>query len=195
MPDKVRAFVRQKETESGRHQLTDRIEAARSSGPEEGLQLGEGELDRIEIGTVGREKAEVGPGLLDRGAHLGLLVHRQVVHHDDVAAAQRGDQDLFDIGAERDRVDRPVEHGRRAQLGGAQRRDDRVSLPVATGRVIGDARPARTPPVAPEQIGRDARFVEEDILTGVVQRQALAPLSARGGDISATLFGCVYGFF
>ena len=38
--------------------------------------------------------------LLDRGPHLGLLVDREVVEHDDIAGAQRRHQHLFDVGEE-----------------------------------------------------------------------------------------------
>jgi hypothetical protein len=61
--------------------------------------------------------------------------------------------------------------------------------------VIGDARTARTPRIPAEQIGRDARFIDEDQPVGAVERLPGAPLSSRGGDISAALFGGVYGFF
>jgi hypothetical protein len=61
--------------------------------------------------------------------------------------------------------------------------------------VIRDARAARTAPISAEQIGGDARFVDEDKSGGIVERLPRAPLPARGGDISATLFGGVYGFF
>ena len=102
---------------------------------------------------------------------------------------------MLDIGAKRRAVEGTVKDRRRAQLGGAQRRDDRVGLPVATRRVIGHARPPRTPRIPTEQIGGDARFVDEDKPAGVVERLPLAPLPSRGGDISALLFGGVYGFF
>jgi hypothetical protein len=195
MPDIVRAFVRQEEGECGRHQRADVIEGARPRRPQERFQLGEGEFDRIEIGTVRRKETELRSRLLDRRAHLGLLVDRQVVHHDDIAGAQRGDEDLFDIGPEHHGVDRAIEHRRRTQLGGAQSRDHRVGLPVTARRVIRDARAARTARIPTEQIGSDPRFVNEDIPVGVVERLPRAPPAACGGDISAPLFGGVYGFF
>jgi hypothetical protein len=61
--------------------------------------------------------------------------------------------------------------------------------------VIRRARATRTAGVPPEQIGGDAGFVDEDKPGGVVERLPRAPLPARSGDISATLFGGVYGFF
>ena len=195
MPDVVRALVREEEAEGRRHQRADLVEAPGTRGPQERLQLREGEFDGIEIGTVRWKKTELGPGLLDRRAHVGVLVDRQIVHDDHIPPTQGGDQDLLDVGAEGHRVDRAVEHGRRAQRRGAQPGDHGVGLPVATRRVIRDTRAARTAGIPPEQIGSDAGFVDEDKPAGVVERLARAPLPARGSDISATLFGGVYGFF
>ena len=76
------------------------------------------------------------PRLLDRGADLGLFVGGEIVEHNDIARAQRRHQDLLDVGEERGVVDRPIEDRRRGQLGGAERRDDGVRLPVAARRVI-----------------------------------------------------------
>jgi hypothetical protein len=61
--------------------------------------------------------------------------------------------------------------------------------------VIGDARTARTARIPAEQIGSDSRFVDEDESVGGVERLPLAPLASCGRDISAPLFGGVYGFF
>ncbi len=81
-------------------------------------------------------------GLLDRGTNLGLLVGGEIVEDDHITRPERGHEDLLHIGAERDAVDRAVEHRRGGHLGGAQRRDHRVGLPMATGRVIRNARAA-----------------------------------------------------
>src|SRR4030095_335456 len=106
-------------------------------------------LGRIEVRTVGWEKPQLRTRLFNRRAHLWLLVGGEVVEHHDVAAAQRRDQDLLDVRAERDVIDGAIEHGRGRQLGGPERRDDGVRLPVATGRVIRDPQPAWAPSVSP----------------------------------------------
>jgi hypothetical protein len=195
VPDVVRALIRQKQCESGTDQLADVLEGAWTNGAEERLEFREREFDWVEIGTVRREKAQVRTGLLDGKADLGLLVGGEIVEHDHIAAAQRGHEDLLHIGPERDVIDRAVKHGRGRQLGRAQRRDHRVGVPVAARRVIRDARAAQTTGIAAEQIGGDARFVDEHVGAGIVKRQQVGPPTARGRDVSATLFGCVYGFF
>ncbi len=148
MPDVVRALVRPEEPEGRSHQLADVVERARTRGAEERLQFRERLFDRIEVGTIGRKKSQERTRLLNRDAHLGLLVAGEIVEHDDITGAQRGDQDVLDVGAEGGVVDRSVEHGRRGQLRGAECRDHRVRLPVAARRVIPYARPAKAAGVA-----------------------------------------------
>ena len=120
-------------TFSGREQIkrgsdegVDVVEATRPRRPQECFQFGERELDRIEVGTVGRQKAELRADAFDRSADRRLFVDGQVIEHHDVARSQRGHQDLFDIGLETWTVDGPIEHGGRADALEPQGGDDRV---------------------------------------------------------------------
>ena len=126
MPDVICAFVWHEEPQGRRHQLADMVERARTCSAEERFQFGEGQFDRIEVGTVGREKSQERPGLLNREANLGLLMGDEVVEHDDIATLKRGHQDLLDVGAERGVVDRSIEDGRCRQLSWAERRNHGV---------------------------------------------------------------------
>ena len=148
MGDVVGALVRHEEPEGRRHQFADVVERARTRGPHQGFQFREGHLDRIEVGTVGRQKSELRARGFDRRAHLGLLMDGEVVEHDDIAPSERGHEDLLDVGAERDGVDRAIEDRRGRQLGGAERGDYRVRLPMAARGVIRNARPARASRIA-----------------------------------------------
>lgn len=195
MPDIVRALVGRKELQGGGQQVAHVVERARTRRAEERLQFREGQFDRIEVRTIGREKSQERTGLLNRGAHLRLFMGGEIVEHDDIARPQHGHQDLLDIGAERVLVDRTIEHGRRGQLCGAERSDHGVRFPVAARRVIPDARAAKTPGVAAQQIRGHARFINEDVLARIAEGQRLAPLPPAGCDIRATLFVGVYGFF
>ena len=62
-------------------------------------------------------------------------------------------------------------------------------------RMVVQARPPRTSPVPTQQIRRDAAFVEEHIVTGIMERLPVAPLPTLRGHISASLFVGVYRFF
>ena len=134
-------------------------------------------------------------GLLDGDADLRLFMGGEIVEHDDVAGAKRADQHLVDVGAKGLVIDRAIKDRRRRELGRPERRDDRMSLPVTARRVIRHPVAARTARVAPQQIGCDARFVDEHILARVMDRQCFDPTTPRGRDISAALFLGVYGFF
>jgi hypothetical protein len=102
---------------------------------------------------------------------------------------------VLDVGAKRLVVDRAIEHCGGGQRGRPEGRNDGVRLPVSAGRVIRDAGTPRTPSVAPEEVGGDARFIHEDKVPRVVERQRLAPLAAIGRDIRAPLLVGVYAFF
>jgi hypothetical protein len=70
-----------------------------------------------------------------------------------------------------------------------------MGLPMPTRGVITEPQAARTAAVATQQIGGDAGFVEEDVVTRVAQRLGVLPAAARGGDVRAPLFVGVYRFF
>ena len=195
MSDVVPTFGRREECERGGDEGGDLIEAARPRRAQERFQFGEREFDRIEVGTVGRQESEVRAGGLDRGPHLGLFVHRQVVEDDDVAAVQRRHQDLLDVGQEARIVDGAIEDRGRGQAVRPQRDDDRVRLPVTARRVIVEARAPETPTVAAKQVGRDAAFIEKDVLPRVAERQPVSPAAALSGDVGAPLFVGVDRFF
>ena len=110
----MRHSSRREQLERDRDELDDLVEAARSRGAQEGFQLRKREFDRIEVRTVRRQKAEPGADAFNRGLDVRLFVHREVVEDDDVAGAQRRDEDLLDVREERGVVDRAVEdRGRR----------------------------------------------------------------------------------
>jgi hypothetical protein len=193
--DVVRAFIGHKEPECRSHRLADVLKGARAHRAEERLQFGECLFDRIEVGAVRRKKPQERTNLLNRSPNLGVLVDREVVEHDHIAAAQRRHQDWLDVGQEGDGVDGAIEHGRCGQLRRTEGGDHGVCLPVAARRVIRNAGPAQAPRIEPQQIRGHARFIHEDVLAGIVERQRLDPLAARGRDIRSTLFVSVYGLF
>lgn len=69
----IAIFRRGEELERRCAQGGEVIEGARPRGAQKRFQFGEREFDRIEIGTLGRQKAEVGANLLNGGADLRCL--------------------------------------------------------------------------------------------------------------------------
>ena len=85
----------------------------RSAALQKRLEFGEGVLDRVEIGAVGRKVQQRRACGYYGGADAWALMAAQIIHGDDAARGKRGDQNLIDIGLEPDAVEGAVDdHGR-----------------------------------------------------------------------------------
>ena len=195
MPGVIGAFVGREEAERYGDEAADLLVVTRAGGAQERFEFGEREFDRIEIRTVGREESQVRAHLLDRHPDLGLLMHPEVVQHDDISRSQRGHQHLFDVGEETRTIDRPIKDRWGAETLEPQRGNHRVGFPMTAGRVVREPQAARTPAVAPEEIGGNAALIEKDVLPHVAERLPRAPVTPLSGDVGAALFVGVYGFF
>ena len=193
--DVIRAFRGGEEFERDRHQGGDVVEGPRPGRAQERLQFGKHLLDWIEIGTVRRQKSELRANAFDRRANFGLLVDGQVVEDDHIAWSERGHQNLVDIRAKTEIVDRAIKDGRRRHRIDPQRGNHGAGFPVATGGVIAEPRPARAPAIAAQQIGGDAALIEEDVLPHIAEWQPLAPPAPLSGDVGTALFVGVNRFF
>jgi hypothetical protein len=171
------------------------IETPRPCCAEQRFQFREGQLNRIEVGTIGRQESELRTDGFDRRAHLRLFVDRQIVEDDHIAAPQRGHEDLFDVSEKARIVDRPIKYRRCREAVLSQRRHHGVGLPVAARRVIAQPRAPPTPAVATNQVGCHAALVEKDVLPHIVQRQPRTPAATLNDDVGPPLFVGVYGFF
>ena len=195
MPEEISAFIGGEETQRGGDQVADMVKGPGTCGPDERFQFRERQFDGIEVRAVGRQEAELGADGFDRRAHRGVFVDGEVVEHHHIARAQRGHQDLVDVGEKRRRVDRSVEHGWGAEALEAQCRHDRVRLPMAAGRVVAEAGAAQAAAVPAQQIRRDAAFIQKHILLRVAERLPQLPLPPGPGDIRPALLVGVYRFF
>ena len=101
---------------------------------------------------------------------------------------------MLDVREERGVIDRAVEDRGRGQAVHTQPRHHGMRLPMAARRVIPEAHAARTAAIATQQIGRHARFVDEDVGAGGVERLRGVPLATGGRDVRPPLFVGVYGF-
>jgi hypothetical protein len=195
MSDEIPTLIWRKQLERDRHELDDVVEAAWPHCPQKRLQLRERHFDRIEVGTVRREESEPSTGAFNRGQHFWLFVRRQVVEDDNIAGPQCRDEDLFDIREERGVINGAVEDRGRHQSVDAQPSDHRVRLPMPARRVIAEAHAAGAAAIAAQQIGRHARFIDEDVGPRVVERLRGVPLATGRRDVRPALFVGVYGFF
>ena len=162
---------------------------------EERFQFREPEFDRIQVGAIWRQVPELRARRLDPRADALDVMGGQVIHHDDVADVERRDEDLVKVGEKAVPVHRPIEQPGRGQAGDPQRPHERAGLPVMMRRVIVHARAAPAPAVAPEEVRRDATFIEKREAGGVNRRGDASPVGPRGGDVGAILFGRAHRFF
>jgi len=162
---------------------------------EEGLQLGEGHLDRVEVGAVGRQEAQFGAGPLDGVAHGGGLVGGQVVHDDDVAGPERRHQDLLDVSQEGAAMHGTIEHHGCRHAAGSQGADEGGGLPVA----VRHRRPATlaTPGASAtaSHLGRRPRLIDEHQAIGIQFRLEFEPSLPPPQDVRTLLLAGVRGFF
>jgi hypothetical protein len=195
VPNEIAAFGGCEEAERDRDQIAHVVKRPRTRGSDEGFQFREGEFDRIEIWAVRRQEAELRADGFDRCAHRRLFMDGEIVEHDHIAGAERGDQDLLDVGEKRRIVDRPVEDGRGGEAIEAQRRDDGMRLPMTAGRVVEQACAAQTAAVPTQQIRRDPAFIQKQILRHMAERLPRLPLPPGRSDFRPTLLVGVYRFF
>ena len=143
-----------------------------AGGTHEGFELREAELNGIEVWTVGRQRPERGADALDRAADARDFVRGESVGDHDVPGSQRGHEDLFDRGKETRPVDGAVEDPGRGQARHPQRGEKRTGLPPGARRVVVDAGPAEGPTIPPQEIVRNAGFVEKDQACRIPGRRA-----------------------
>ena len=163
--------------------------------PQDRFQLRKRVLDRIQIGTVFREKPERRADVFNRAADCRTLVTRQIVHDEDVAGRERRDQDLFDVREEAHAVDRAVKNGRGGEPGHAERREKRRGVPASIRRMVGNAGAVQPAAIPPHEVGAHATFIEKHETRGIEPGGRGVPRDPRERDISAIVFRCAYGFF
>ena len=162
---------------------------------QDGFELGESLLDRIEIGAVGGKKPKLGPGGFNRDFDSGAFVSAEIVHDHDIAGAQRRNQFLLDISGELLSVDRSIENAGRGQPVVAQGGEEGRRLPMTERRVADQPLANLTPAVARRHVRRRPGFIDEDELARVEGRLLLPPCGARGGYVRTLLLGCAKCFF
>lgn len=159
------------------------------------LELGEGLLDRIEIGRVRWQVEQVCAGRLYGLANTGDLVAGQVVHDDDIAGLEAGGENLLAIGLEGGAVHRPVEHHGGAQATQAQAGDEGGRFPMSPRYRREQAFAAPGSAAQPGHVGFGAGFVDEDKTFRLEPGLPLAAMLTLSRNVGAILFRRPLGFF
>lgn len=159
------------------------------------FELGEGLLDRIEIGRVGRQVEQVGAGRLYGFTNTGDFVAGQVVHDDDIAGLEAGGKNLLGIGLEGGAVHGPVQHHGGTQAAQAQAGDEGGCLPMSPRRRGAQALATPGAAAQPGHVRFGAGFVYEDKPFRVEPSLPPAPELTLLRDVGAILFRRPLGFF
>ena len=162
---------------------------------EECFDLGERQLDWVEVRAVGRQEAQLGACGLNRLADGRRFVSRQIVHHDDVAWLECGREDLLDIGEERRAVHGSVERHWRRHPFKTERANECGRLPVAMRHGRPAALASGRAAIAAGHLGRGSAFVDEDQALGVEIGLPIEPGYASPGDVRSILFASMRRLF
>src|SRR5215813_6544331 len=128
------------------------------------LDFGKALLDRIEIGTVGRQIAQCSVHRFDDLAHPISLVSRQVIDDDDVAWPQRRRQAFLQIFDEDRTVHRAIDDERSGEAIKPKPGHKGHGLPVAPRNAADNPATALGPSEKPRHLGRCPGLINEDQL-------------------------------
>jgi hypothetical protein len=143
------------------------IDGALLSGAHPVLDLGEGLLDRIEVGRVWRQIPEPCAGGFNQAAQGSRLVAAEIVHDDDVARLKLRNEDLLNIGAEAFAVDGAIEQARRGEAVAAQGAKECQRPPVAVWREAPHPLALWPPSAQWGHVGLDPGLVDKDQAPGI----------------------------
>ena len=99
----------------------------------EGLYLAPHHLDRVEVGGVGGKKADMGTGVFDQSEGEFIFMGAEVVHDDDVAVTQRGDEHFAHVCLEDLGVGRALDGHASGGAVQSHRGDHRGGTPMPVG--------------------------------------------------------------
>jgi hypothetical protein len=162
---------------------------------QKGFQLGEGFLDGVQVGAVGRQIFQRGSSRFDEFLDPGSRVARQIVHDDDVAFGERGREAFFHPFLERGGVHGFVVSLLRHEAAQAQAGDKRDILIVAVRDA--DAQSPAAP--ASAALARHLRgrpgLIDEHEFGRIEIELAVEPLLASLQDVRALLLLGMRRFF
>ena len=159
------------------------------------FDFSEGLLDWIEVGRVWRQVPEPCARILDHLPDGGRLVGAKIIHDDNIAGLERGDELLFDIGAEALAVDGPVEDARGGEAVAAQRAQKGQRAPAAVWGKGAQPLAFWSPAAQRRHVGLDPGLIDENQAPGFEVGLPGTPSPPPARDIDAALFKGEQCFF
>jgi hypothetical protein len=154
---------------------------------EDGFELGESQLNGIEIGRVGRDKQDLAGAVANQLGDVRRFVGRQIVEEDNLARLQTWRQNIADIDAKGVGGERAVEGDRRTKPLMGQRCQHRGGRAIVFRYPPGGALVTRSAGVASGQRDGGGRLIDRDNALDAY----LGDLGAKGDASVRVLFaGC-----
>lgn len=145
-------------------------------------------LDRIEVGRVGRQVPSFRPDRFDGLDHAIGFVAGEIVHHNDVAWAKNGNQEVINESLKNQSVGRAFGDHRCGNSLQTNRRNHRRRIPMSAGHRVEEPFSLQSTPVLSSHVGLGAAFVQENQTIGIDLRQLPFPGNALFLYLGAILF-------
>jgi hypothetical protein len=192
------AFLRVEEVTDAPDLLPEGVDGSDGSCAEVGFKLGEGHLDRVEVGTIGRQEQD--PGTPGRDGVLGglALMGRQIIHDHDIAFGEGWGELFFDISLEDRAVHRGVDNKGGGEPVAAQAGDKSLGHPMAEWRLCAKPLALWAAAARTSHLGCRSGLVKKDQPMRLKPHARLAhrgPFFARRFDVGTILLGCQESFF
>ena len=195
MGEEVSAFLWGYGFEEPGNGLLDLLEAAGICLSQECLELGERLLDRVQVGTVGRQIEQLGTGRADRSPYGRVLMAAEIVHHHDVAWPQDWYQELHHPGEETLGVDGAIQDARRGDAVTPQPGHEGECLALAVGHFGDQALTSGAATVHAGHVRLRPGLINEDQTGRANLALPLLPLPPPPRDISPVLLAGAQAFF
>ena len=131
------------------------------------FELGKDLLDGVQVRRVCGQEEQVCTCGPDHTPDLVALMACEVVHDNDIAGLERGDQNLFDIGLEAHSVDRAIKNKRCGDSVAAKGCQEGRCLPVAIGQFGQEGLAPGAPAMGSGHVGLCPGFINEHKAAGL----------------------------
>ena len=198
MSEEVSAFGWGEEITDISDGLPEGVEASGGDASEMGLEFGEGHLDRVEIGTIGRQEEEPGASVGEALGGAAAFVDGEIVEDDDIALRQGRCELGLDVEIECDAIHGLVDDPWCAQPVAAQAGDEALGPPMSERGRGGKPLSAAAAASQPDHFGVDRGLVDEDEPVRLDPHQRLAaydPETVLLSDVNACAFRRHQRFF
>jgi len=151
------------------------------------LELGERQLDRIQVRRVRGQVTQLGADCFDGFANSSDFMAGEIVHHHDVAGFQDRRQMLLDPGSEQFAVDAAFNRQRSDEPLDPQGTQKSRRLPTSARSFVNQTRAELRAAVGARHVGFSPSFIDENDLGGIDQLLRSAPRRALLDHIGAIL--------